>query len=158
MIDQSPSQDELNTALELMFHGYRALTASPDALLARYDWNRVHHRILYFVARRSAGISQQDLLATLGVSKQALHGPLRQLLAAGLIDSLPAEHDKRLRMLRLTAAGIDLEQQLSNPQRELLAAVFQSVGESATVSWLETMRALCRAGEAQKSAQDLPGF
>ncbi|MBE9609799.1 MarR family winged helix-turn-helix transcriptional regulator [Chitinilyticum piscinae] len=141
MIDQNPSQTELDQALELIFYAQRAITAEPDAMLAQYEWGRVHHRILYFVARYP-GITQQALLGILGVSKQALHGPMKQLSQAGLIVSKPAGHDRRARCLTLTPTGIDLEQSLSNPQRQLLARVFQSLGNSVTVNWVTTMQAL----------------
>lgn len=146
MVDQSSHaaipEAELNRALELIFHAQKAITAPPDAILAQFGWNRVHHRILYFVARQP-GISQQALLGILGVSKQALHGPMRQLIEARLVENSPSAADRRVRCLSLTASGLDLEQRLSNPQRELLARAFQSAGNSATVSWVATMQAIC---------------
>lgn len=150
MIDQNIPEEALNQALELIFHAQKAITAPPDAILAEYGWNRVHHRILYFVARQP-GISQQELLGILGVSKQALHGPLRQLIEAGLVENRPSAADRRVRCLMLTSSGVDLEQRLSNPQRELLAHAFQSVSNSATVSWVETMQAICDAANPTKN-------
>ena len=44
-------QAELREAIELFFFGYRAFTAPPDRLLEAWDLGRVHHRVLYFVAR-----------------------------------------------------------------------------------------------------------
>ena len=56
---------------------------------------RVHHRILYFVAR-SPGIAVNALLGVLDVSKQALHAPLRELVDKGLIAATPADFASKL--------------------------------------------------------------
>ena len=66
------------TAMEAFFLGYQAFTAKADEMLARRGLGRVHHRILFFIARYP-GLSVKELLAALGVSKQALNIPLRRL-------------------------------------------------------------------------------
>lgn len=91
-------QAELHAAIELMFHAYRAFTAPPDAILAQRGLGRVHHRILYFVAR-NPGITVSALLGVLGVSKQALNAPLRQLVDAGLITTSTSDRDRRSKLL-----------------------------------------------------------
>ena len=77
MVDQD-RQKELNQALELFHFAFRAFTKEPDVMLERYGLQRVHHRILYFVGRNE-GLSVNELLQILCVSKQALNAPLRML-------------------------------------------------------------------------------
>ena len=55
-------------AMEAFFHSYRAFTAKPDEMLARRGLSRVHHRILFFIAR-NPGLSVSQLLAALGVTR-----------------------------------------------------------------------------------------
>lgn len=133
-------EDELNEALELFFFAYREFTAYPDEILARRGLQRVHHRILYFVARRP-GLAVSDLLRTLGVTKQALNAPLRRLLAEGLVESRPGT-DRRFRELRLTSAGAALETELSGSQRERMAAIFSAVKAGHETAWRDVMRAV----------------
>jgi DNA-binding MarR family transcriptional regulator len=122
---------ELNQALELFHFAFRAFTAKPDQLLEARGLQRVHHRILYFVGRNPE-IRVSGLLRTLGVTKQALHSPLRQLIAMNLIQDSPDATDKRGKCLTLTAEGAKLEAALSGAQRKLLANVFDHAdGESA---------------------------
>lgn len=137
MIDQSRT-DDLNEALELFFFAYREFTAYPDEVLRRRGLQRVHHRILYFVGR-NPGIGVNGLLGVLGVTKQALHGPLRHLAQSGLVDIGVAKHDRRGRELRLTAEGALLEAELSGSQRERMAAVFEAVGPTAEEAWRAVM-------------------
>ena len=122
MIDQNNRAQlhKLDEALELFHFAFRAFTAGPDAILAEYGLQRVHHRILYFVGRHPA-ISINALLRILGVSKQALNGPLRVLQENGLIQANQDQLDRRIKRLSLSAKGQALEDELSNSQRQLMA-------------------------------------
>ena len=138
-LKKSTSQRQI---MEAFFGAYRAFTAKPDEMLARRGLSRVHHRILFFIAHRP-GLSVSDLLSRLGVTKQALNIPLRQL-----VDSAPAADDKRKRLLALTAEGAKLEQKLRQEQIRTLQQVFGDVGEEAVAGWLKVNAAL---------AERLPG-
>lgn len=144
MIDAS-REAQLNEALELFFFAYREFTAYPDAILAERGLARVHHRILYFVAR-TPGITVSELLRTLGVTKQAANAPLRRLTEEGLVASTAGAADRRVRELRLTQAGAALERQLSGSQRERMAAVFEAAGAREETAWRDVMRAVAARG------------
>lgn len=137
MVD-SNRERELNEALELFFFGYRQFTAYPDRVLAERGLQRVHHRILYFVGR-NPGIGVNALLGILGVSKQALHAPLRRLVELGLVESRVGERDRRARELSLTAEGKALERELSGSQRERMAAIFAEAGPEREAAWRDVM-------------------
>ena len=83
---------ELDEAWELMHFALRAVIAQPDKMLEKRGLSRVHHRILFFVARQPE-LAVNQLLQVLGVSKQALNQPLRQLYVQGLVAYTPAAHD-----------------------------------------------------------------
>ena len=134
---------ELDAAVELMHFAYRAMTARPDALLASRGLSRVHHRILHFVVRLPKP-SVSELLRTLGVSKQALNGPLRDLYAQKLITYTRAPDDARVKHLILTTEGRKLEGRLAALQRAQFAAVFEAEGAAAEKAWREVTRRLAQ--------------
>ncbi len=142
MVDPSKDAD-LREAIELLYWGYKSFTLGPDRILAKRGLNRAHHRILYFVGR-DPGLSINDLLEILDISKQALHTPLRQLVQMNLITNKKAAHDGRVRQLWLTAAGKRLELKLTGVQQEQLQTVFDSLGPEARESWKQVMRAMAR--------------
>ena len=144
MIDPK-RQAELRESIEVFFFAYRAFTTPPDRILAERGLGRVHHRILYFVAR-SPGTTVTALLGVLGVSKQALNGPLRQLVEAGLVGTAAGTHDKRSKLLSLTEAGAALEAELSGTQMALLEEVFTAAGPEAEQAWRVLMGKLCKPG------------
>jgi len=131
-------QRELHAAIELMFFGYRAMVARADRLLESRGLTRVHHRIVYFVARMGRP-QVNELLRVLGVSKQAANGPLRDLYAQQLLTFERDAADMRVKRLVLTPAGRRLEGRLSALQRQQLAAVFDAAGADAEAGWRAAM-------------------
>ncbi|WP_313210530.1 MarR family winged helix-turn-helix transcriptional regulator [Stutzerimonas nitrititolerans] len=140
MTDLKKSSDQ-RLIMERFFLGYQAFTAKPDEMLARRGLSRVHHRILFFIASYP-DLSVKQLLGYLGVSKQALNTPLRQLIEMHLVESLTAEDDKRKRMLRFTREGAKLEQALRREQIRLIEKAFNEAGEEAVSGWLAVNQAL----------------
>lgn len=142
MIDLN-RQAELRQSIELFYFAYRAFTTRADRILEERGLGRVHHRILYFVGH-NPDVAVNALLAILKVSKQALNAPLRQLIEMGLISATVADHDRRVKRLRLTASGEELEAQLTGAQMELLASVFEVAGPNSADGWRKVMEALAR--------------
>ena len=138
MIDQNSNPQTLAN-LELFHRAYRAFTSRADGILEGRGLARSHHRILYFVGRNPQ-VTINTLLGILGVSKQALNEPLRQLIERGLISAEVAVHDRRVRQLSLTESGRQLEGELTATQVQQLEAAFAAVGIKATAGWLAVMQ------------------
>ncbi|AHL35392.1 MarR family transcriptional regulator [Pseudomonas brassicacearum] len=145
MLDlKNPTAQQM--AMEAFFFGYQAFTAKADEMLERRGLSRVHQRIVFFIARYPS-LSVKELLAVLGVSKQALNMPLRQLMEMHLVNSVASETDKRKRLLELTAEGERFEQALRREQVKLLERVFAEAGEEAVSGWLAVNLALGKSGD-----------
>lgn len=148
-LTNNPAAAETAPASELFYFAYRAFTAQADRQLAGIGLGRVHHRILYFVGRHP-DLPVNALIDILGVSKQALNAPMRELLARGLLLATPDEQDRRIRRLSLSATGSELENALSAGQSALLDAAFASVGSEGEGAWRKIMATL--AGPAALSS------
>lgn len=139
---REPSREaRLRDAIELFYFAYRSFTAEPDRILAEHGLGRAHHRILYFIGRHP-DVSVNALLALLAVSKQALHAPLRMLLAGKWVAVRPDTQDRRFKRLRLTEAGKKLEGRLTGAQMRHLETVFSAAGGPAEAAWKSLMRAI----------------
>ena len=145
-------QRELDEAWELMHFALRAVIAQPDRMLEKRGLSRVHHRILFFVARRP-DLTVNQLLQILQVSKQALNQPLRQLYTQGLVAYTLAPHDKRHRRLALSAAGRALERRLTGPQRALFDAALSAAGARGEAAWRRVMGAMAEE-EMKRSGRE----
>jgi DNA-binding MarR family transcriptional regulator len=138
---KTSQSDDLRPAMEAFFHAYMAFTAKPDEILARRGLARVHHRILFFIARQP-GLSVKTLLAGLRVSKQAINMPLRQLLEMNLVCSELDRQDRRLKHLNLTNEGAALEQELHRLQVRLLERAFSHCPPEAAAHWIKVNQIL----------------
>lgn len=127
-----------NQPLALLHFAFRAIVAEPDAKLATLGLGRVHHRILFFIAQ-TPDLRVVDLMATLGVSKQALNGPLRALVRRGFVKSVVDSRNLRERKLSLSATGKALERRLSGPQRRAFSVAFRKAGAGAKRAWQAVM-------------------
>jgi DNA-binding MarR family transcriptional regulator len=143
----------LDDAIELMYFGYRAMIAKPDRLLAARGLSRVHHRILWFVARLSRP-SVSQLLRVLQVSKQSAATPLRELYAQGLL-TFARGADARVKRLALTPSGRRLEARLSASQRRQFAEAFARAGVRRARGFRAVLAALA-ADELARSGRAPP--
>ncbi len=132
---------KLIEAMELLFFAYRDFVGDPDTILEGHKFGRAHHRVLHFVGR-NPGITVQNLLAILRITKQSLARVLRQLVKDGQIEQRTGAQDRRERHLHLTDKGNALWQQLQAPQRVRLERAFAKAGPEAVSAWRQVMDAL----------------
>ena len=144
MADQL-KQEELLEAIELFYFSYRSFTAGPDQILQNQGLGRVHHRILYFVAR-NPHISINELLKILQVSKQALNQPLRKLIELELVLYQKSDNDRRIKQLFLSKKGRALEGKLTSTQLQHLEAAFFGGKNSSLKNWKEVMLQISLTG------------
>lgn len=128
-------------AMELLFFAYRDFVSDPDTILERQGFGRAHHRVLHFVGR-NPGITVQNLLAILQITKQSLARVLRQLIEAEQIEQRTGAQDRRERHLHLTDKGQEFWHQLQTPQRVRLERAFATVGPEGEAAWRQVMDAM----------------
>ena len=139
------TDDQLRQGIELMFFAYRGFTADPDRILEARGYGRAHHRAIHFINRRP-GLTVNELLEFLGVTKQSLNRVLRQLVDDGLVESRVGLEDRRHRNLFLTVAGAALEQELSATQRRRMRAAFSNAGPEAVVGFRKVLEQMIDPG------------
>lgn len=124
------TDEQLRQGIELMFFAYRGFTADPDRILEERGYGRAHHRAIHFINRRP-GLTVNELLDILRVTKQSLNRVLRQLVEDRLVASRVGRVDRRQRNLYLTETGHALEQELSSAQRRRMRTAFSNAGPEA---------------------------
>lgn len=136
---------DLDEIVELMRTGAEALASAADPILSSHGLARAHHRILFHV-RRKDGVTVGELQVSLGVSAQALHRPMKQLLEAALISSTRDTANHRLKALHLTASGQEIEHAATEAQRRIVGEAYDRLGESVVDAWSKVMRSVAAEG------------
>lgn len=131
----------LDGALLLMHFAYRGLVVDADRYLSSLGLSRLHHRILYVIARTES-LSIGSLLDVLGITKQALHGPIKVLREGGYVTADRDKINYRVKILRLTAKGSRVERVASGRERRAIEAALAAVPEQQQQSWYDVMLAL----------------
>jgi DNA-binding MarR family transcriptional regulator len=141
---EGASVERLDEAMELMHFAWRRVIEAPDQALAKRGMGRLHHRLLYVIGHNS-GIDVGQTVALLGITKQAAHGPLKDLLDQGLVEVTRPNGDRRRKQLALTASGRGFERRLARMQHDVFEEAFAAVGGSTTeAAWRAVMNAMGR--------------
>ncbi|GIX13783.1 MAG: MarR family transcriptional regulator [Paracoccaceae bacterium] len=135
------TDDQLRQGIELMFFAYQAFTSDADRILEGQGLGRAHHRALHFIGR-CPGLTVAQLIDILGVTKQSLNRVLRQLVDRDLVESRVGATDRRQRNLFLTPAGIALERQLSEAQRERVRRAWRDAGSEAVAGFRRVLEGM----------------
>lgn len=135
------SLDPLDHSLELLHFGFRGLTVAADRFLEARGLSRVHHRILYVIARADA-ISVGELAITLGVSNQALHRPLSHLFEQALVQYTREPGRHRFKLLALSETGTALEAEATELERRTLREALATTDTDGQEAWRRVMLAL----------------
>jgi len=135
------TDEQLRQGIEAMYFAYRGFTADPDRILEEQGYGRAHHRALHFI-HRSPGTTVNNLLSILGVTKQSLNRVLRTLIEEGLVEARVGTRDKRERHLHLTDRGRELEQKLSEVQRERMRTAYREAGPEAVRGFRMVLEAM----------------
>jgi DNA-binding MarR family transcriptional regulator len=133
------TDDQLRQGIELMFFAYKGFTSDPDRILGTMEYGRAHHRALHFINRLS-GLTVNELLDILGVTKQSLNRVLRQLIDDGLVQSKVGQADRRQRNLVLTDKGKALERELSDAQRARMRKAYSAAGPDAVAGFRRVLQ------------------
>jgi DNA-binding MarR family transcriptional regulator len=141
--------EEVRQGIELLFFAYRDFTAEPDAILARYGFGRAHHRVIHFVGRHPR-ITVSELLAILRITKQSLSRVLGHLVRQEFVLQRPGPHDRRQRLLELTAKGQELERSLSEPQRARVANAYRHAGPQAVEGFRRVLLGILASEEDRR--------
>ena len=133
----------LDGALLLMHFAFRGLVTQADRYLQKHGLSRVHHRILYVLARTD-GISVGELFQTLGITKQALHRPLKFLQDRGHVVAVRDPNHHRVKLLRLTPSGGRVERIASDHERAAMETALGTTSVAHQKAWRSIMIALAR--------------
>jgi DNA-binding MarR family transcriptional regulator len=136
-------EEELDTALELLFLTEAALMSTADGALETEAprLGRTHYRTLFLLKRRP-GLGVRELARLLGLSKQGASRTLGELERLALVAKAAAGTDARRRPAVLTPEGAAVEAKVSERLRSQIARAYRSGGLDAVAGARRILAAL----------------
>ena len=120
--------DQIKDCIQLLLYAYRETFSDPNEILKKNSLGAAHHRTLHLI-ERNEGISVNELLLKLKITKQSLSRVLNQLVKEKYIIVSTGE-DKRTKNLCLTKKGQELENKLSTIQISKIRSIIKNANES----------------------------
>jgi len=133
--------EELTRGIELLDAAHGALLAQPDRPLREQGLGRNHGRILSCIGRQP-GITMVELQDRVQLTKQTVSRLLGELQDNGLITRAASRRDRRQRLLELTPAGRELDDQLGTRLRRQLASAYRAAGAEAVAGYHKVLLGL----------------
>jgi DNA-binding MarR family transcriptional regulator len=134
-------EDEVAETLSLFLFVHLALASDADRDLAGAGLGRTHHRILFLVDCQP-GITVGEIVTQLRVTQQAIQGPLRELISAGLVRQDSSEKDRRMRHLSTTPRGRQRLAATSKMQYRRISEALGAAHSQRRRAFLAVMRAM----------------
>ncbi|MDR3633753.1 MAG: MarR family transcriptional regulator [Isosphaeraceae bacterium] len=117
---------------------YFASRAAIEAVLRPYDLGATQWYVLYQLAHDGPTM-QRDLLRTLQVERATLSAVVGTLVRKGLVEQVPDRVDQRQKLLRMTAAGTKLWDEL--PDLALIhKAAFDGIDDAAIATAIRVLQ------------------
>jgi DNA-binding MarR family transcriptional regulator len=133
--------EELTRGIELLEQAHRALFAQPERVATGLALGRNHWRVLYAIGRHP-GITMVELQGSVPLTKQSLSRLLKELVDKGLIARTQNRRDRRQRLLELTQAGRELDEQLNGRLCRQLASAYRAAGAEAVAGYHQVLLGL----------------
>ena len=80
------------------------------------------------------GTSISELARRVGVTRQAIHQTVNSMVKAGFVDVVPAPHDKRLKLVRLSKLGHRVDREAVREIHRLEAALSERLGKKTVAT------------------------
>jgi DNA-binding MarR family transcriptional regulator len=148
--------DDRGEAMVLLDAAFRAVRRlmgahAPAELSAFLDQHKLrgsHLRLLSFVPPDGARVT--DLAAQAFMTKQAIGEFVAVLRQAGLVEVVPDERDRRVRLVRTTAAGRRAQAGIDRTMAEVDRALAAGVGPERWATFLEVLGELARLPQDER--------
>ena len=134
-------------ALLSIYHTTAMLRKLADVFFADFQLTDVQFNVLALVHFQGgqAGVSQVDLSRMMLVNRANITSLVDRMEAAELVRRVPDPHDRRYKIIQLTAVGEQRLQDVYEPYKSLVAEVLQDLS-GAEVAQLTSLLAKVRAG------------
>lgn len=114
----------MRQSFEMFLLAWRTLNEACTSVLDEHELGQAHHRILFFVSSYE-NITPSILLKRLGITKQSLGRALSDLKEHGFLEQYQDTQDRRLKPIRLTQKGREVEAQIFNCVRQVMTQAYR---------------------------------
>ena len=130
--------DQIKDCIQLLLYAYRETFSDPKDILKKNSMGAAHHRTLHLI-ERNEGISVNELLIKLKITKQSLNRVLQDLKKMKIIKQLKDNNDSRRKLLYLDQIGKKFYNEIFQSQKK---RIFNALKDSDSDSVIKFKQVL----------------
>ncbi len=128
------------TALQVIT--YKKLQSRINGVLKQYGLNMTQWIILGKLGEKDTGLRATDLAKFMQVEVPLVTMVSQPLLGRGLIDSSVQKHDKRTKLLKLTASAQELIGTIDQKLQKQLAGLIKDISTQELQAYMKVLRSM----------------
>ena len=130
--------DQIKDCIQLLLYAYRETFSDPKDILKKNSMGAAHHRTLYLI-ERNEGISVNELLIKLKITKQSLNRVLQDLKKMKIIKQLKDNNDSRRKLLYLDQTGKKFYNEIFQSQKKRIFNALKNSDSDSVVKFKQVL-------------------
>tara|TARA_Y100001970_G_scaffold15672_1_gene17619 strand:+ start:5238 stop:5678 length:441 start_codon:yes stop_codon:yes gene_type:complete len=131
--------EQIKDFIQLLLYAYRETFSDPKEILKKNSFGAAHQRTLYLV-ERNQGISVNELLFKLKITKQSLNRVLRDLKSSKIIKQIKDEKDSRRKLLFLDENGKKFYKVIFQKQKERIVNALKNSDPESVINFKKVLK------------------
>ena len=131
--------EQIKDCIQLLLYAYRETFSDPKEILKKNSLGAAHYRTLHLI-ERNQGISVNELLLKLKITKQSLNRVLRDLINNKTILLKKGEIDSRHRQIFLNEKGKKLSEEIFLEQKKRIYNAFKNSDSDSVIKFKNVLK------------------
>ena len=131
--------DQIKDCIQLLLYAYRETFSDPNEVLKKNSFGAAHHRTLHLI-ERNQGISVNELLVKLKITKQSLNRVLKDLKKNKIIKHIKDNNDSRRKLLYLDHAGEKFYNEIFRTQKKRIFNALKDSDPGSVIKFKEVLK------------------
>ena len=130
--------DQIKDCIQLLLYAYRETFSDPNEVLKKNYLGAAHHRTLHLI-ERNEGISVNELLIKLKITKQSLNRVLNDLKRSKIIKQVKDNNDSRRKLLYLDQVGRKFFNEVFKTQKKRIFNALKNSDSDSVLKFKEVL-------------------
>ena len=130
--------DQIKDCIQLLLYAYRETFSDPKDILKKNSLGAAHHRTLHLI-ERNEGISVNELLIKLKITKQSLNRVLQDLKRMKIIKQVKDNTDSRRKLLYLDQSGKKFYNEIFQSQKKRIFNALKNSDSDSVIKFKQVL-------------------
>jgi DNA-binding MarR family transcriptional regulator len=157
LLKKHPQQlaiENQDNILSLLLNAYYQIDSTLQQSLEKKGWQQfTHAQSMIFLNMAEGRLRIVDIARHMGLSKQAVHRTVNELVELGLIKLIPDPEDKRAKLLTLSSKGAIVTQDATLGLAKVEADIGRRLGSQQTILLKQLLKQLIKNPSAHQDSQ-----